>query len=262
MMRLLKLQGVFSVGLAAAAAASIASATTIRGGADDGEAVGSAWPFHHGTSDIKDGITFERTETSYSPLSDKVTASWWQLLLGGSSHFVASLLPARFQTRSTPQLASPRATFDDGHCESSDAYGGNICHYDWDDDITINYDGRLGQQQLDVDVYVEMSVTIDKLVRHSQTCPICGDDPCTISGVPSVPKLNWSVELPPCPLSNDSLFGEWKTKLPGKNPVPRMLGGIGGGTVVEGTVMVKRRNNGHDDDDDVLMEVKGIVHLK
>ena len=153
------------------AAASIASAAALllRGG-DDGAVesshqnhISSIWPFHHDTSDIKNGITFERTETLcpllHTPLPEEVNI--WTLLQFLSS---LSFLPKRFQIgiQSSPPQISPRATFDNGHCESSDVYGGNSCHYDWDDDITINYDGRLGQE-LGEDVYLEMSVKVSLL---------------------------------------------------------------------------------------------------
>jgi len=259
------------VGLAALAPASIASATSLRGDGDGGAGepshqnlANSLWPFH--SDDVKSGITFERTDTTCPLLPAEVTM--WRLpsrlshLLTSSIEYLLRpsltlFIPAQFQIQSAPQ-PSPHATFDDGHCESSDSFGGNVCHYNWGDDITVKYDGRLGQQ-LDNDVYIEISLKIDNLVHHSQTCPICGDNPCTIN-LPALPKSEWSIQLPPCPLTPELLSGEWKGKLPNKSPVPRLLNG-GSGTVVEGTVWLKKRN-GHGDEGDVLMEIKGNVHLK
>lgn len=102
------------------------------------------------------------------------------------------------------------------------------------------------------------------MIHHTQTCPVCGDNPCTINGIEAIPKLNWSLDLPPCPLTPDILSGVWKTKLPGKNPIPGVLNLGSGGTVIEGTVWLKQKKNGQTEDegDNILMEVKGNVHLK
>ena len=154
--------------------ASIASATSLRG---DGDGVAeepshqnlasSIWPFHSHSDDVKSGITFERTDTTCPLLPGEATMWQWPSQL---SHLLTSsieyllrpsltfFIPARFQIQSAPQ-PSPHATFDDGHCESSDSFGGNVCHYNWGDDITVKYDGRLGQQ-LDNDVYVEISLKV------------------------------------------------------------------------------------------------------
>lgn len=75
-----------------------------------------------------------------------------------------------------------------------------------------------------------------------------------------MPKANWSIQLPKCPLTSDILTGELKGKLPDKNPIPSLLNGSDG-TVLEGTVSLKKRNNGQEDDTTLLV-VKGNVHLK
>mmetsp|Transcript_19649 Transcript_19649/g.35688 ORF Transcript_19649/g.35688 Transcript_19649/m.35688 type:complete len:364 (+) Transcript_19649:80-1171(+) len=266
----------------------------------------SLWPFHGSDNDndndsksVKDGITFERTETA-CPLFQydlKSELTMWQKLSSASllEYAFASFLkfiptqfrvqPSFFATTTTPQQpsSSPHLTFDDGHCESHDEYGGNVCHYDWGDDITINYDGNVDGGELDGDVYIEVSAKIDNLVHDSQTCPICGPTPCTIalssisSMLPS--SWKWSIDLPPCPLTSDFLSGTWNGKLPSQSPVPSLgLWGGGAGTVVEGTVWLKRRKSGGnnagggvvgadvsssgEDEGEILMEVKGNVHLK
>lgn len=221
----------------------------------------SIWPFNNHDGDVKEGLSFERTETSFSPVdAGEGNASWWRRQSSGLSDLLeylfktsaAAFLPAGLLIASSQ--TTPRATFDEGHCLTHDAFGGNSCHYDWNEEIAINY--QYGQQ-LDTDDYIEMDVRIDNLIHHKQTCPICGDEPCAVS---LVPELHWTITLPPCPLTEDQLVGEWKAKLPKSNPIPSLLNG-GSGTVVEGTVRL-RKSRVDNNEDDVLMEVKGIVHLK
>lgn len=241
------------------------SATSLRRG-DGGRAeesdqnVGSSlWPFDS-NSDIKSGITFARTETSCPIVPEEATTQqhFSHLLTSAFAYlqktYSSALSPSRFFQLIQTNPPSPRATFDNGHCQSSDQFGGNDCHYNWGENFAVNYDGQLGDQELNEDIYIQVSLNIDSVIKHSQTCPICGDDPCVIS----VANRKWSIDLPACPIAPSMLVGEWKKKLPHGNPVPGFLNGFGG-TVIEGTVWLKKRNA---DDGEVLMEVKGKVHLK
>ena len=75
------------------------------------------------------------------------------------------MLPQRFQILNKKKMHnnSPSAIFNDGHCQSSDSFGGNLCHYNWNDEITINYNGNLDDEEsLDENVYIEMSVKVSK----------------------------------------------------------------------------------------------------
>lgn len=250
----------FGVIAVAVVPASASATAALRRRVDGGEEhphqhpmqISSTWPFHD-DSNIQDGITFQRTETSCPLLP-----SWWQLssrlsYLFGSSMY---LLPTRFLRIKTSPKTSPHATFDSGHCNTADQFGGNDCHYSWGDAIKIQYDGSV-HQDLGTDMYIEMSLKVDNLIHHTQTCPICGDDPCTIS-IEGIPK-SWSIALPKCPITPDVVSGEIEAKLPDKNPIPSLLSGSSG-TVIEGSVWLKKRNG--QDGGQVLMLVRGNAHLK
>ncbi|KAL7526496.1 hypothetical protein ACHAWF_001793 [Thalassiosira exigua] len=175
------------VGLATATVVSSSASRTprIRRGDDgsgtgdpDQKLLGSLWPF--GKSDVESGITFERTETPCPLLQVEEQLNMlpvWQRLTTGlmmppSEHLLRSSSKHRprsqFMQSNPPH--QPRANFDSGHCKSSDEFGGNICHYSWGDDITVDYDGKLDGQALGQDIYLEMSLQVDGLVHHHQTC--------------------------------------------------------------------------------------------
>ena len=98
---------------------------------------------------------------------------------------------------------------------------------------------------------------IDNLIHHNQVCNVCGPDPCNID-IAGIKK--WTINMPPCPLTQEMLSGKMKTRLPKNNPIPSLLNGSSG-TLVEGTMWLKRRN-GNNSDDPILMKVNGNVHLK
>lgn len=265
---------VFHVALALAATltlepASSTSATSLRNGVGGEQDPGhlklanSLWPFHGDDDDTEGGITFERTDTACPLIPGQMTlwrkvTSRFPRRLTLSLDYVFEFIPAQLRVQSAPQ-PSPHAIFNDGHCEVSDIFGDNNCHYNWGDDITIDYDGWIGEQ-LDDDVYIEISAKIGSLFYHTQTCPICGDDPCSIN-LPLVSYWNWSIELPPCPLTPEFLSGNLKRKLPDKSPIPGFLVG-GSGAVVEGTVALKKKADQEGAEELVMMQVKGNVHVK
>mmetsp|Transcript_12018 Transcript_12018/g.20852 ORF Transcript_12018/g.20852 Transcript_12018/m.20852 type:complete len:285 (+) Transcript_12018:103-957(+) len=269
--------------LALASAPAASTATLLRNGKNGDGGVGTEeeprryvfsaiWPFHSDNDDdIKSGITFERTETSCPVVSSVVPVTWGQFPNRLSQLYISSvkyltrslspiaIVPAWFSSIESAPQTLPHATFDADHCESKDDFGSNSCHYNWGDDVAVKYDGWIGQE-LDENVYIEISVKIDSLIHHSQTCPICGDDPCAIA-VPAIPAAAWSIDLPPCPLTPEFLNGEWKGKLPNQSPLPGILNS-GSGTTLQGTVWLKEKGIDIGEEDVVLMKVEGNVHLK
>ena len=135
--------------------ASVASPTSLRSGdggdGSDDVAVESGsgwWPFHKDDG-VESGITFKRTDTS-CPVSPNAERQLPLLL--------RLFMPSRLQTQAVPGQSS-QATFDDGHCKSSDSFGDNDCHYKWGEDITVNYDGQI-DQELNEDVFIEISAKV------------------------------------------------------------------------------------------------------
>ncbi|KAL9188396.1 hypothetical protein ACHAXT_006774 [Thalassiosira profunda] len=263
-----------AVGLALVAAVTAASSVR-RGDGDSNDVIHDVlgeqpvlpradvdmWPFHN---DVPKGISFERTETSCPlSLSEDATAAGRLLQLFTSTMGyllrylpVATFVPESFSHFQSTPRQTPHATFDNGHCKSSDRFGGNDCHFSWGDELSVTYDGRLNDTGLGGDAYLELAVKVDGIIRHRQTCSVCGED-CRIH-IAGIPK-SWSIKMPPCPITSEMLAGKWKAKLPAKNPIPALFDGMSG-TVVEGTIWLKRRK-GQGDDEELLM-VKGNAHLK
>ena len=134
-------------------------AATLRGG--------SIWPFGQQGDHIKNGITFERTVETSFPLQHTLSSVWWQWpIVEYILQSTQTMLPQHFQImkkKMHKNKNSPSAIFNDGHCQSSDSFGGNLCHYNWNDEITINYNGNLDDEEsLDENVYIEMSFKVSK----------------------------------------------------------------------------------------------------
>ena len=128
-------------------------AATLRGG--------SIWPFGQQGDHIKNGITFERTVETSFPLQPTLSSVWWQWpIVEYILQSTQTMLSQHFQImkkKMHKNKNSPSAIFNDGHCQSSDSFGGNLCHYNWNDEITINYNGNLDDEEsLDENVYIEM----------------------------------------------------------------------------------------------------------
>jgi len=122
--------------------------------------------------------------------------------------------------------ATGQVTFDKG-CTSTDPYGSNNCHWDWNEAVTVAYQGALQEDITSGKLVVDMKV--NNVIPFQFTCPICGAN-CTIE-IPII-KQKETFAMPPCPIKAETV-PPTKTPftMPKKNP-------LGVAASVTGTVQV------------------------
>jgi len=91
--------------------------------------------------------------------------------------------------------------FDSDHCDSSDKYGDNNCHYSWGETLRVGIAVNMTEPFTETDrVYASMKV--DYFVPWKLDCAVCGED-CTMK----IPVVEFEIKLPmlPCPLAVEDI---------------------------------------------------------
>jgi hypothetical protein len=117
--------------------------------------------------------------------------------------------------------------FDSKHCKETDVYGENNCHFDWGDQVDVNYSIYVNQT-LDESAYLEGTFKVKSRIEECQfqslvavflthtlfvhrspmklqvgkvpwrfTCSMCGED-CEMK-IPVI-DFDFSFPMPPCPI--------------------------------------------------------------
>jgi hypothetical protein len=91
-------------------------------------------------------------------------------------------------------------SFDDPnhHCQTSDHFGPNNCHYEWNEYVTGSYHVEMPDKFLNESASVEVTAMLDNRVPYKVECPVCGQD-CVLE-IP-VFKIRYTIPMPPCPVS-------------------------------------------------------------
>ena len=98
-------------------------------------------------------------------------------------------------------------------CTTHDTYGDNVCHYNWDDFVTIKYSIESKNVTFTKHDYVVGNFTIDNRLPYTFTCNVCGED-CILK-VPII-EFEYALPMPDCPVkpkkrSHTLLYQLWKT---------------------------------------------------
>ena len=101
----------------------------------------------------------------------------------------------------TNDLNHVKFNFDQGHCDSTDDYGDNNCHYSWGETMNLNLHIDL-QQPFTMNDTIHASLTVDYFVSWEVDCKICGED--CIMTVPVV-KYDIHIPMPDCPMGTDDI---------------------------------------------------------
>lgn len=89
-------------------------------------------------------------------------------------------------------------------CKSTDAYGSNDCTFQWGDNITGSVSGKLGHD-LDKGSKFTVDLKVDKIIKWSFTCAVCGAN-CTTT-IPVIDE-KITIALPDCPIKAVELTEE------------------------------------------------------
>lgn len=150
------------------------------------------------------------------PLSSSRLIDSWVNSSPEVSPFVATEEGVFFQRNWTtfPESASFVTVLDGDHCLSKDIYGDNTCLYKWGDqvigDFVIAYDRVFHSQD-----YAIMRFKIDRFIPFAIKCQLCGAD-CGIN-IPQI-KFQYTIEMPPCPLSVKEFAQHLDTQLSEESP--------------------------------------------
>lgn len=124
--------------------------------------------------------------------------------------------------------------FDEGHCDSTDRYGGNKCHYTWGETINIGINVDLNNNAFQKEDVVHASLKVDYFVSWKFDCKICGED-CVVT----IPIANFDIHIsmPPCPLGNADIPTLMQLPLGDSSPFE------GVPLHIDGNLFVKRNGN-------------------
>jgi hypothetical protein len=114
-----------------------------------------------------------------------------------------------------PSDSSFALNFSQYHCQERDGYGDDHCHYDWGEDVVLEYYVVLPHiQLLWSSARAVGQFLIDGKLPWSFECPLCGQD-CVLK-VPVV-DLTYTYKMPACPIvlprakeSHTMTFSLWK----------------------------------------------------
>ena len=152
-----------------------------------------------------------QTEAAKEPFTPSMQLT---LLLAVVTPSFADIVVSR--TVNSISNATANVTIEGPACTDKDQYGSNSCDVTWGSSYTVDYAVTLAED-LTAGAQVHVDVKLDSVVPFKFSCAVCGAD-CSIT-VPII-KKSYKFEMPPCPISKQSLSDRITKALPAKSPVP------------------------------------------